>query len=365
MEEENNNIKIIKTVKRPVSKQLKEENYFKGEVTPKIDFNKILDVYNKSFIASGITDKIASTLNNGFICQDKQLLKVATNFDIEFLVKNLVVCGNAFFEVIRRGDGTIVELVPMLTSTVTISEDGKFFIQKVGTKTKRFNRFTPLKYRTSGYLTSLNEVYHFKNSSLTTSFYGDSLFESIIDQLILVNYIDAYYNSYFENGTIRTNIFTDSESKLSDKDREILTEFFKAKLKGSKNAFSTAIIPAELKKLNLGDEIDTNAFINYRQELLKSIAIRLNIPYDLIISDNSNRASITVAMEAFNAYTIKPIQNRILKDLKNIFQDFKEIETLKFNQLDTKDQLEEAQINEIYLKTGVYTPEEVKNKLKK
>jgi hypothetical protein len=29
MEEENNNIKIIKTVKRPVSKQLKEENYFK------------------------------------------------------------------------------------------------------------------------------------------------------------------------------------------------------------------------------------------------------------------------------------------------------------------------------------------------
>jgi len=359
----NNNIKVINTSIKNTSKQLKEKSYIAGEISPRINFDTILDVYNKSFIASWITDKIAASLNSWFLSKNLEILDKLSNFDIEFLVKNLVVCGNAFFEVIRSWDGSIVELLPVLTNTIKLTDDNKYFVQKVAANEKKFNKFTPLDQRKASYNSSLNEIYHFKNSSLTTSFYGDSLFESIIDQLILVNYIDSYYNSYFENGTIRANLFTDVNSKLSDKDREVLTDFFKGKLKWNKNAFSTAIIPTELKKVNLWDEIDTNAFINYRRELLKSIATRLNIPYDLIISDNSNRASMTVAMETFNNYTIKPLQNRIIRDLKNIFSSEEDINTLKFKAIDTKDQKEEAEIYRTYIEAWVMTVEEVRNKL--
>jgi hypothetical protein len=137
--------------------------------------------------------------------------------------------------------------------------------------------------------------------------------------LALINYIDTYYTSYFENQAIRPNVFTDPEGKLSNKDKETLSEFFRAKLKGANKAFSTAIIPSNLQKLDLGDEIDASAFIQYRKELIKSICIRLNVPYDMMISDSSNKSASQVSKEVFINYTIKPLQDKILRGLKEIF----------------------------------------------
>jgi hypothetical protein len=57
----------------------------------------------------------------------------------------------------------------------------------------------------------------------------------------------------------------------------------------------------------------------------------LNVPLDLLLSDNSNRATSQVSYEYFIKNLILPFQNEILRDLKYIFkEDFKDIEDLDF-----------------------------------
>lgn len=353
---ENKKIDIIKTEKEWKSKQVDEKKGYLNIIEPKIDFRLLLDIYSKSFIASGITDKIASTGNSGFEWNNQNLIEKLNKVDIEFIIKNLIITWNCFLEIIRNWRGEIIDLLPILTEEIKLKADKKGFVQKVAMKESEFKKFNKKNFTFSW----KNEVYHFKNSSLRNKDYGESIFESTVDELALINYIDTYYTSYFENQAIRPNVFTDPEGKLSNKDKETLSEFFRAKLKWANKAFSTAIIPSNLQKLDLGDEIDASAFIEYRKELIKSICMRLNIPYDLMISDSSNRSASQISKEVFINYTIKPLQDRILKWLKEIFSKEEGIESIKFKDIDSKDKLREAEIYEKYVKMWVLTPEEAK-----
>jgi hypothetical protein len=73
--------------------------------------------------------------------------------------------------------------------------------------------------------------------------------------------------------------------------------------------------------LDLEHDIDTNAFLEYRKELFKSISIALNVPFDLLSSENSNRASSQVAIEIFNLFTIFNQQEQNIQDFKTIFAE--------------------------------------------
>jgi hypothetical protein len=88
-------------------------------------------------------------------------------------------------------------------------------------------------------------------------------------------------------------------------------------------------VPLEI--VNLSQDINTTELINYRRSLLESIAISLNVPLDLLLSDNSNRATSQVSYEYFIKNLILPFQGEILKDLKHIFsEDFADIDDLDF-----------------------------------
>jgi len=141
--------------------------------------------------------------------------------------------------------------------------------------------------------------------------------------LILIEQIDKYYSKGFENGMIKAKmIFPKNEKKsFSVADKKVLKEFIKSKMKGVDNAFSTAIVDIEVGQLDLEHEIDANAFIDYRKELLKSISIALNVPYDMLLSDNSNKSTSQTSKETFNEFTIIPAQNQLLKDFKIIFSE--------------------------------------------
>ena len=224
-------------------------------------------------------------------------------------------------------------------------EDGDGYSQTVGTDKVYFNAFTSLADRPArtkiwedskaganelrntgkgcGYNPNINQVYHFKNTSLSTKYYGASYFESVVDQLVLIEYIDTYYTKGFSNGMIKAKmIFPKNEKKVfSAEDKKVLKAFLEAKMKGVEKSYSTAILDQEVGQLDLEHEIDANAFIEYRKELLKSVSIALNVPYDLLLSDNSNRASSQVSKEIFNDFTIYPLQTQNLKDFKILFAE--------------------------------------------
>lgn len=386
-ENKQDTVEIVKLIDNPNSKQAKENTKTVGTRTPKIPFSTLTDLYYDSFVVSGLTDKIATAINSWFATQDEDLLKILDSIDQEFLNRNKVLLWNSFFEVIEDGKGKVVELIPIVSNTIEIMEDGDGYRQQVGTDVVFFNAFTPKDKRPErqkiyewsgarsdelkntgkgcGYNPNLNQVYQFKNTSLSTKYYWASYFESVIDQLVLIEQIDTYYSRGFDNGMIKAKmIFPTNEKKsFSKDDKAVLKQFLQAKMKGVDKSFSTAIIDQPVGQMDLEQEIDAKAFIEYRTQLLQSVAIALNVPYDMLLSDNSNRASSQVSKETFNDYTIQPLQTQNLRDFKILFAEWYKIDDLEYNWIDIKDQKEEMEVFSGYKKAGIMTANEVRAKI--
>lgn len=379
-------IEIIKA-ENPNSKQAKDNTKWVGTRSPNIPFDNLLGLYYDSFVVSWLTDKIATAIISGFETKDQNLLKVLNTIDQEFLNRNKVICWNSFFEVIEDGTGKVVELIPILSNTIQIMEDGDGYKQQIWTDTVYFNAFTPKEKRADriaiyqssnarsdelvntwkgcGYNPNLNQVYQFKNTSLKTKYYGASYFEPVVDQLVLIEQIDKFYSKGFDNGMIKSKLIYPKweKAKFSKDDKIVLKEFIKSKMKGVDKAFSTAIVDNEVGQLDLEHDIDAKAFIEYRTQLLQSVAIALNVPYDMLLSDNSNRASSQVSLESFNQFTIWPLQQQNIKDFKILFAEWYSVDDLDYTFIDTKDEKEQMEVMTWYKKAGIMTANEVRKQL--
>lgn len=386
-ENKQNTVEIVKVLDNPNSKQAKENTKTVGTRSPKIPFSTLTALYYDSFVVSGLTDKIATAINSWFQTQDKDLLAMINTIDHEFLNRNKILLWNAFFEVIEDGQWKVVELIPIIWSSIEIMEDGDWYRQQVGTDVVYFNAFTPFDKRTKrtaiwqgswarsdelkntgkwcGFNPNLNQVYQFKNTSIETKYYGASYFEAVVDQLVLIEQIDKFYSKGFDNGMIKSKLIYPKweKAKFSKDDKIVLKEFIKSKMKGVDKAFSTAIVDNEVGQLDLEHDIDAKAFIEYRTQLLQSVAIALNVPYDMLLSDNSNRASSQVSKETFNDFTIYPLQQQNLKDFKILFANGYTIDDLEFMWIDTKDEKEQMEVMTWYKKAGIMTANEVRAKI--
>ena len=181
----------------------------------------------------------------------------------------------------------------------------------------------------------------------------------------MIEQIDKYYSKGFDNGMIKAKMIFPKWEKavFSKEDKIVLREFLKSKMKWVDKAFSTAIVDKEVGQLDLEQEIDAKAFIEYRTQLLQSVAIALNVPYDMLLSDNSNRASSQVSMESFNQFTIWPLQQQNIKDFKILFAEGYNVEDLDYTFIDTKDEKEQMEVMTGYKKAGIMTANEVREKL--
>jgi hypothetical protein len=78
------------------------------------------------------------------------------------------------------------------------------------------------------------------------------------------------------------------------------------------------------------------------------------MPYDLLDTTSSNKASSLTAIQAFNEYTVLPIQKIILDAIKHIIADDEryneeDINQIKFNNLNTKDRnIESDTVKNLY-----------------
>lgn len=332
-------------------------------------------IYNGSYIAAAIVKKIAKAMNSWWDVDSDDLKDWLKNFPVVYVAKCLIKYGNCYLEVIRKKNGEISRLLPIPTNTIAKIKWG-WYKQQVGAKFSYFNEFTPLDQRdkqkkiwigtwaptnelkynklkqSCWYNPNLNEVIHLMDQETDNKRYGKSMFESCMHQLLLLRYIDEYYNAYFDNGCIRLSLFhvknLKENEEISDENRKIFADFMKEQAKGLQNAHKTLLIENELGKIDLTDELDANQWISYRRELQKSIAMAFEMPYDMIDSSDANRATSTSALEAFYSYTIVPLQNIILGCIENIVEDDpkwkdEKIEKIAFLKMNTKNLKEESE----------------------
>jgi HK97 family phage portal protein len=325
----------------------KEKNqYF---VSPPIGFDALIMSYESSFMLWGIVERIATSAGVGFKpTENAELDAMLASIDIEEMVKSFLVTGNFFFEMAFSLGGKLA-LFPFITKEVKLKPDYTL-IQEAGGTQVAFEKWTYIQI---------------KRGSLSSRYWGESLIGRCVSQIILLQNIDKFYGKLFERGLLQAFILTDKSGVMSKEDRDAVDAIIKDVFSGADNAFNSWVIGADLQRVDLTSGVDNQYFVELRREAKKDIAIALNFPYDLLDSQNSNRSIAEVSLENLNIFITKPNLTRIANQLKEPLRKYfgPSVNKIAFNDIDVSNQKEEMEVDTGYVREGVKTPNEVREKL--
>jgi len=367
-----NNVRLLKT---KGSKQIddKQDDLFGSRdwiIEPEVWFEELLFAYDNSSIISWIIKKISSKIDSWFkTLENESLNEVLSNLDIENIAQNLLTFWNSFSERLTNWKKeSLLEFDNILTPTIRISSkttDNIGFYQRSKKWIKKVSF-------------SNKEVLFFKRWSLWDKYYWDSLFHSCVDEIVLLALITKYYKNFFKWWNIEPNILYDKNWTLTDEQIEKIENMIKDKISGIDNSHNTLFLTWEIWKVDLTTKIDPDKFIALKRELKEDIAISTNIPFDLISSQDSNRANSDVAMKSLYSDIITPLQNKIIRQLKKQLLEWKksnenddvfskisddDINEIEFIKIDLKNWLDEMKIASWYKKSWITTPNEERQKL--
>lgn len=333
------------------SKQVKTTlNNPTGEVTPGIPFDLLRKTVNTSSILSGIINKIASSCDTGFKpTGNEDLDKLLTRMDVHEAIRNFSIFWNVFFEKLKSNWQSLIDLDIILTETVKIKETTWedwaatiALLQRYWTQTAEWNEW---------------EYIHIKRGSLTSKYYGDTIFMDCIESILILFHIEQVYRKLFENGFIEPVLLVDEDSSLTQPQKDAITTFIKDYFRGIDNGFELWIISGKVKRLELTNKIDHNSFIALKKEIKEDISIALSIPFELLAWKNANRATRDSSFEDFNLTTILPLQQRFVRQLRKwLEQDFPQHASLiELNPVDVTNQAEVSKVIDTYIRCGVYS----------
>ena len=355
------------------------------------DFWALNKLYDNSFIVSGLLDKIQSSVWSSINTDNEELKQVLTKIDHSFLNESLEFYWNAFFEVIREKywKKRVTRLIPVPAETIYKLKKG-WFIQQVWQRKVYFNDFIwdskerakqvkiwekswvwKLELATSKnpwFNPNLNEIFHFKRSSLTDINYWKTLYIPVVDQLLLLEQIDQFFTGMFDRGWMWNSIIFvkqnwQIQTKLSEAWKKALQDFLQNNFNWVKNSGNHALIQTELWKLDLTDDFDVNSFIEKTFELLKKVAIALNVPYEVLLTIVWNKSTAEQAEKNFINHKIKPLQNINIKYFRELFfYDYK-FETLEYDEIETWNPLDKMKILTGYVWGSIMTINEARAKL--
>ena len=356
-------ITIIKTASgEDTSKQIADRfARVDGILTPKHDPEALIYAYDESFVIGGIVDRFASTSASGWLFPEwmsDESKKVLKTIDLEYLFSSLFITGNVYFEKIRTKSGKkIARFKPFITSEVRLSRKWN--------EPVTYNQIVQWSMNPVPF--SEEDVLHIRLKSMSSRYYGDSKFFRCIRQVVLLGLIDKYYESIFDGWFFWSSILLDKENKLTSDQKTAIKSAITDKLRGVKSAFSTMILPAELDIIKLYKDFDPEAFLKYRKDLIQSIAIALNIPYDLLVPEGSARGTKESSLEEFNRDIVSPIQERVIMQILEQIteEEIQWISEINLIAVDTKNQKEEMEVDTGYRDSGVLTANEIREKLGK
>lgn len=367
-----NKVHLLKTNYELKSKQIDDEtdNLFTAYdniIEPSFDFDILLQTYDCSSIISWIIWKIAIKTASNFVkTENKKLNEVLENLDIESIALDMMIFWNAYFErLTTRNKEKTLDFKHIIVPTFRVSNEKNkkdFYQRSVKGKNKVwFNK---------------NEILQFKRNSIASRYYGDSIFSSSIDEIILLSYITSHFKRFFKSGNINPTVLFDENNSLNDEQVEKIENLIKDRIAGVENADTTVFISSKIWKIDLATIFDPEKYISLKRELKEDIAIDLNIPFDLLSSKNSNRANSEVAMSLLYDDIIIPLQKRILKQLKSQFKKWfnaekedecwkditlDDINAIEFENINLADPYKEMQTLTWYQKNGVLNVNEVRN----
>lgn len=360
-------IQIFKN-KNLETKQIDDNNIFSNiekVIEPNFSFETLLEVYENSSIISWIIWKIAIKTASKFKKTNSEKLDIILeNIDLESLILDVLIFWNSYFERLKNKlwEKTL-EFSHIIAPTIRVaSKDSEFsFFQKSNKEIEQVGFYE-------------DEILSFKRNSVSSKYYWDSIFASSIDEIILLSYITKYFKKFFKNWNINPTILF-SEEDLEEEQIEKIQSLIWDTISWVENSSQTIYIWWKIWKIDLSTIFDPEKYISLKRELKEDIAIDLNIPFDLLSSESSNRATSQTAMEVLYSNIIIPLQQKIERQLKTQFRKWfleekgekcwseitlENINAIEFEDINLKNPKEEMETLTWYQKNWVLSVNEVR-----
>ena len=332
-----------------------------GAITPPQNFRDMFFLYEESFIIGGIIDRIVTIARSEWRYPDimtEDDRRIIESIDREYGFRSLITTGNIFYEKIRNNADKLDSLERFITTEVRLCK-------------KTENNITTLEYRqeSDGVINPVpfakENVVHIKLTSNKSRYYGDSKIYKARQQILLLALIDKFYSKMFEKWMLKTTILADKWGKLTPANLEAIKTALEDLAKGIDNSFATIILPADIANVGSFDkDVTAEEFLKYRESLIESIAIAMNIPVDILMPAKASRNTKAESLEEFNRDIVAPLQRIFVNQIKTQLKwDIPGIADLILEPIDTKNQKNDMDIWTGYKKSGVMTANEVREQL--
>ncbi|MCG3206076.1 MAG: hypothetical protein KCHDKBKB_02802 [Elusimicrobia bacterium] len=278
---------------------------------------------------------------------------------LDDITRDEYVFGNAFLEVVRGADGKPKELWNLDATTVRVKADehgnitGYIQSPKYGSLTGKTNRvdFNP------------EEVIHFKLGTKGATLYGLSPLASLILPVTVDKFAQIYNRAFFINGGKIKGAFIMKNSTAEQVERN--REFLNARARNPDLAHSDLVLEGDTEYRQIGVNQKDMEFLELREFTRNEILAVYGVPpskVSIIETGNIGSGTGEHQTQTFYEETILPFQMRLAEKItKHIIRQGFGIQdwSFQFNKrsIDEKDQ---AEIFNIYLQGGVFTPEEVR-----
>ncbi|OGR89724.1 MAG: phage portal protein [Elusimicrobia bacterium RIFCSPLOWO2_01_FULL_59_12] len=276
---------------------------------------------------------------------------------LDDITRDEYVFGNAFLELVYGADGKPKELWNLDATTVRVKAD------EHGTITGYVQ--SP-RYASRGAARvdfESKEVIHFKLGTKGATLYGLSPLASLILPVTVDKFAQVYNRAFFVNGAKIRGAFIMKDATPEQVERN--REYLQARAKNPDMAHSDLVLEGSIEFKQIGVNQKDMEFLELREFTRNEILAVYGVPPGkvcIIETGNIGAGSGEHQTQTFYEETILPFQMRVAEKItKHVIRQGFGINdwSFQFNKrsIDEKDQ---AEIFNIYLQNGVFTPEEVR-----
>lgn len=281
---------------------------------------------------------------------------------IELTGQYLGLIGNSFWSIEQKGNKTPIgiRVLPAEYTTVRVTDAMKIIGYRVSINTGLNQDF------------DVEDVIHYKNvspglfwqmrgSSYSTGLYGMGDVEQVLDEVYLYDAINNYLRALTENNAIPSGIIKYKAGRLDQHTLVDVEKQWNRALRTWKQAGKVKVMDQDFDFTPLSLPPKELDFSEGRRWLRNVISNAIGVPEDLLMTENSNKASSSTAIGNFYRFTIKPklirIQERLNSDFITYFDDNL---FFQFDECVPADQVVELRQEQQDLQLGVLTINEVR-----
>lgn len=315
---------------------------------------------------------------DGILAKEKSRLttmieSMTGNAEIEEVLNAVVTdaytTGNGYFEIGRTAEGRIgyIGHIPAKDIRVRNKKDG--FVQYVDGNPIFFRNFGDLDVRDPfNRDPNPNEIIHYKVYSPTNQYYGVPEIVSVVDSIAGIQYATKYNLEYFENKAVPRYIIKLKNVQINEAQQAKLMKFFETTTKQtSHRSLMVPIVGSEKSDISF-EAVETGkqeaSFGEYIEMNMMLILARHRISKGYLgISDGQGLSSSRDSDKVFKDSVTGPQQRILEKKISRPIAELSERFVFKLAEYSLTDEKTQSDIDEKYLRMGVFLPDEVRSQL--